>query len=114
MILAADVKLSEHESRGIAGATIVFVSLMHGLTPRLGVKIMNVVGVIKVIVLFFIIITGFVVLGGGTRVEDPGRSFRNAFKNSSSSGNQYAMALLKVMGSFAGVRPLNRQFARIR
>jgi amino acid transporter len=103
MILAADAKVSQHTSRGIAGAAMIAVSLMHGLTPRLGVKIMNIVGVMKIIILLFIVITGWVVLGGGvSHIKDPHSSFRNAFEGSATSGNQYATALFKVLSSFAG------------
>ncbi|PVH80468.1 amino acid transporter [Cadophora sp. DSE1049] len=102
MILAADTKVSEHTSRGIAGAAMVFVALMHGLTPKLGVKVMNVVGVIKIGIVVFIVVTGWVVLGGGTRIKDPHASFRNAFEGSVKTSNPYATALYKVLSSFAG------------
>lgn len=102
VILAADTKVSEHTSRGIAGAAMVFVALMHGLTPKLGVKVMNVIGVIKIGIVVFIVITRWVVLAGGTRVKDPHASFRNAFEGSARTSNPYATALYKVLSSFAG------------
>ncbi|KAH6713431.1 high affinity methionine permease [Leptodontidium sp. MPI-SDFR-AT-0119] len=103
VILAADTKVSEHTSRGIAGAAMVFVALMHGLTPKLGVKVMNVIGVIKIGIVVFIVITRWVVLAGGTRVKDPHASFRNAFEGSARTSNPYATALYKVLSSFAGI-----------
>ena len=63
---------------------------------------MNYITLIKIITLLFIVVTGWVVLGGGTRVKDPHASFRNAFAGSSHSGNQYATALFKVLNSYAG------------
>lgn len=102
MILAADTTVSEHTSRGVAGAAMVFVALMHGLTPKLGVKVMNVVGVIKIGIVVFIVVTGWAVLGGGTRIKDPHASFRNAFEGSVKTSNPYATALYKVLSSFAG------------
>lgn len=82
---------------------MIFVSLMHGLTPRLGVRVINFVGVIKVVILLFIVVTGWAVLGGGvSRIPDPGASFHNAFAGSSSHANPYATALFKVLSSFAG------------
>lgn len=64
---------------------------------------MNFFTVLKVAVLLFIVVTGWVVLGGGVaRVPDPHASFRNAFANSATSGNQYATALFKVLNSYAG------------
>ncbi|KAH9217777.1 amino acid transporter [Leptodontidium sp. 2 PMI_412] len=102
-ILAADTKVSEHTSRVIASAAIVSVALMHGLTPKLGVKVMNVVGVIKIGIgiVVFIVITGWAVLAGGTRVKDPHASFRNAFEGSARTINPYSTALYKVLSSFA-------------
>lgn len=63
MVLAADTKVSENTSRGIAAAAMVFVGLMHGLTPKIGVKAMNVVGVLKLGIVLFIVVTGWVALG---------------------------------------------------
>lgn len=48
-------------------------------------------------------ITGLVVLGGHTSVEDPKRNFRNAFEGSSSASVYGATnAFVKVMFSYAG------------
>lgn len=64
---------------------------------------MNAITGIKIIVLLFIVVTGWVVLGGGVKsVPDPHASFRNAFAGSSHSGNLYASALFKVLNSYAG------------
>ncbi|KAL2071894.1 hypothetical protein VTL71DRAFT_13129 [Oculimacula yallundae] len=102
MVLAADAKVSEGTSRGIAGAAMIFVALMHAFMPKLGVKVMNVVGVIKLVIVIFIVVAGWVVLAGGTRVQDPHASFRNAFAGSARTSNPYATALVKVLSSFAG------------
>lgn len=64
---------------------------------------MNFFTILKVALLLFIVVTGWVVLGGGvSSVEDPHASFRDAFANSATSGNQYATALFKVLNSYAG------------
>ena len=82
---------------------IVFVTLVHTFTPKVGVWMMNVLGSVKVIILLFIVVTGWAVLGGGVKaVPDPHASFRNAFSGSSTSGNLYASALFKVLNSYAG------------
>lgn len=49
-----------------------------------------------------IAITGLVVLGGHTRVEDPHVNFRNAFEGTTSNGNGLATALVKVNFAYAG------------
>jgi hypothetical protein len=64
---------------------------------------MNGIGLIKIFTLLFIVVTGWVVLGGGVkRISDPQASFRDAFNGSATSGNLYATALFKVLNSYAG------------
>ena len=64
---------------------------------------MNVLGSIKVFILVFVVITGFVVLGGHVHnIPDPHASFRHAFAGSSKSGYEYATALFKVLNAYTG------------
>lgn len=64
---------------------------------------MNTLVAIKLTILFFITITGLVVLGGGVKsVPDPHASFQNAFAGSVMSGGPYATALFKVLNSYTG------------
>ena len=49
-----------------------------------------------------ITITGWVVLGGHTRVEDPHVNFRNSFAGTTSNGNGIANALVKINFAYAG------------
>lgn len=44
----------------------------------------NAIGAVKLLTLVFLAITGLVVLGGHTSVEDPGANFRNAFEGEAS------------------------------
>lgn len=46
--------------------------------------------------------TGWVVLGGHTRVKDPHVNFRDPFEGSASNGNGLANALVKVNFAYAG------------
>lgn len=60
-------------------------------------------GVYKIILLLFIVVTGWVVLSGRvSSVKDPYASFHNSFVGSSTSSNMYATALFKVLNSYAG------------
>ncbi len=103
IVVASGRVATEWQERGIAIAVIVFVTLVHTFTPKAGVLLMNVLSSIKVIILLFIVITGWVVLGGGIKsVPDPHASFRNAFAGSVTAGNPYATALFKVLNSYAG------------
>ena len=76
--------------------------LLHSLFPKLGVKGMNGIVIIKIITISFICVTGWVVLGGGTRIEDPRASFRNSFAGTRNSGYYWANAIFDVINSYAG------------
>jgi amino acid transporter len=103
ILVAAGHTVSNWNERGIAVAVVLFVTVMHTFTPRAGVLLMNALGSIKVIVLLFVVITGFVVLGGGVKsVPDPHASFRHSFAGSVHSSGPYATALFKVLNSYAG------------
>jgi hypothetical protein len=39
---------------------------------------MNLISAVKLIILLFIVFTGFAVLGGGTRIENPRQNFNNS------------------------------------
>ncbi|KAI0685067.1 amino acid transporter [Cerioporus squamosus] len=94
-------------TRGIALGVIGFVTLLHGLTPRLGVYVMNGLSLFKIIILVFIVITGWVVLSGRTHIQDPHANFRDAFAGSSNSSNDYATATFKVLNAYAGWSNVN-------
>ncbi|KAI9687113.1 MAG: hypothetical protein M1822_002524 [Bathelium mastoideum] len=103
MVEAANREASDWEKRGIAITVIVFVTAVHTFMPKMGVRLNNLLGSLKVIILVFIIVTGWIVLGGGAkRVHNPGASFKNSFRGSATSSNLYATALFKVLNSYAG------------
>lgn len=104
MVLAANREATQWEERGIAILMLTFVTLVHTFLPKWGVRGMNGIGLIKIGTLLFVVVSGWAVLGGAfkDRVADPKASFRNAFVGSSTSSNQYATGLFKVLNSFAG------------
>ncbi|OJT07978.1 High-affinity methionine permease [Trametes pubescens] len=104
---AAGHEATRWTTRGIAVGTICFAVLLHGLTPRLGVLVMNGLSVFKVVILLFVVITGWVVLSGRTSIQDPHVNFRNAFAGSSNSSNDYATAMFKVLYSYIGWSNVN-------
>ncbi|KAM3414583.1 High-affinity methionine permease [Cercospora zeina] len=100
---AADKVATEWEKRSVALLILTFICSLHAFRPGFGVRFMNGIGVIKIIVLLFIVITGFVVLGGGIKhIPHPRASFQNSFAGTSSSGYQWSNSLFKVLNSFAG------------
>ncbi|THH03279.1 hypothetical protein EW146_g10475, partial [Bondarzewia mesenterica] len=61
----------------------------------------------KIVILLFVVITGWVVLSGRTHIEDPHANFRNAFEGSSHSSNDYATAMFKVLYAYDGWSNVN-------
>lgn len=103
MRVAAGAEESDWKERGIAIGVITFVTLLHTFTPKVGVTIQDALSTSKMMILCFIVVSGFVVLGGGVKsIPDPGASFRDPFKGSVHNSGVYATALFKVMNSFSG------------
>ncbi|KAF2158238.1 amino acid transporter [Myriangium duriaei CBS 260.36] len=103
VMVAAGRTATEWEQRGIAILVISFITLVHTFFPNIGVKGMNFLGILKIALLLFIVVTGWAILGGASsRVPDPHVNFRNAFHGSATSANLYATALFKVLNSYAG------------
>lgn len=86
--------------RGIAIGVIVFVTILHTFRPGFGVKVMNFLGIVKLGIILFIVVSGWVVLSGRVHsIKDPGASFRDSFAGSTQSSGPYATALFKVLNS---------------
>ena len=103
ILVAANHTVTEWQARGIAVGVIVFVTLVHTFIPHWGVRLMNVLGTFKIFILAFVVVTGWVVLSGRVHsIPDPHASFRNSFAGSSKSGYEYAVAMFKILYSYAG------------
>ncbi|KFY14152.1 hypothetical protein V492_02829 [Pseudogymnoascus sp. VKM F-4246] len=101
--VAAGLVASPWEQRGVAIGVLVVVTAVHTFTPKFGVWAMNALSSLKIIILLFIIVTGWVVLSGRIdSIPDPNASFRNAFADSVHSSGPYSTALFKVLNSYAG------------
>ncbi|KAG1853843.1 amino acid transporter [Suillus tomentosus] len=114
ILVAADQLVGRWNERGIALGVIFFVTLLHGLTPKTGVLIMNLLSIFKILILIFVVITGWVVLSGKTRVADPHYNFRNAFAGSSTSSSDYAAATFKILNAYAGWSNVNYVMNNVR
>ncbi|KAJ7673728.1 amino acid/polyamine transporter I [Mycena polygramma] len=93
---------TEWLTRGVAVAGYTVASALVIASTKWSLRLVNLVGFLKTITLVFISITGFVVLSGKTRVQDPHVNFHDSFKGSTSSGNAIANALVKINFAFSG------------
>lgn len=94
-------------ARGLGIICVTFAVLLHALLPKWGVRLVNVLGIFKVVVLLFIVFSGFAALAGHRRVPDP-HNFDNAFRTEEGEGYGngglygYATALLRIIYSYKG------------
>jgi amino acid transporter len=72
------------------------------INTRVSLMLSNTIGIIKLIILTFVGITGLIVLSGRTHIADPTANFRNAFAGTTSNGNGLATALVKVNYAYYG------------
>lgn len=94
-------------ARGLGIACVTFSVVLHATLPKWGVRLFNVLGVFKVVVLLFIVCSGFAALAGRRRVPNP-HNFDNAFKIEDGDGYggggayAYSNAILNVIYSYKG------------
>lgn len=63
----------------------------------------NAIGFVKIATLLFVIVTGFVVLGGNTKIENPTVNFQNSF-HGTETASAYGLtnALYRIIFSYGG------------
>ncbi|KAL4796726.1 amino acid/polyamine transporter I [Aspergillus venezuelensis] len=103
---AAQVEVDRWNQRGIGLACITAAFLIHGFALKWGLRLQNFLGVVKLIIIVFIVVTGWVALAGHTRIETP-HNFTNAFEGTTGSGYGVVMALYNVIWSFIGYSNAN-------
>lgn len=103
--------------RGIAIACITFAVALHSAAPKWGLRLVNVLGIFKVVVLVFIVFSGFAALAGRRLVDDP-HNFDDAFSQAPGLGTggvyAYATAILRVVYSYKGWENANYVVGELR
>ncbi|PLB54187.1 high affinity methionine permease [Aspergillus steynii IBT 23096] len=100
----AESEPTDWQLKGVAVASYSVAFLALAFNTKYSLHLANAIGVIKLITLIFIGITGLVVLGGNvSSIPDPKVNFRNAFEGTSDASVYGATnALVKVMFSYMG------------
>ncbi|BCR83232.1 high affinity methionine permease [Aspergillus chevalieri] len=104
---AADVEVGRWNQRGIGLACLTTAFLVHSFAVKWGLRLQNLLGVVKLVIILFVIVAGWVALAGHMHIEDPPHNFRNAFEGTTSSGYGIVMALYNVIWSFIGYSNAN-------
>lgn len=106
-------------ARGIGIACATFAVGLHAMFPKWGLRLVNVLGVFKVIILLLIVFSGFAALAGRRLVPDP-HNFDDAFTFYKGDGwggggaYAYAQALLRIIYSYKGWENANYVIGELR
>ncbi len=102
LLAAGGGEQSTWRVRGLAVGSFTVVIVLCCLNTKFSLHVSNLMGIVKLVTLAFVGITGLIVLGGHTKVPDPKTNFRDSFAQSSSNGNGLCNALVKVNFAYAG------------
>lgn len=102
VLTAADAEVTVWHYRGIAIGALTLACIIVALSTNVSLKLQNLLGIIKVVFMLFICILGWVILAGGTRVEDPHQSFRNVWEGTTTDGYNIANSIINVVFSYTG------------
>lgn len=103
---AANVEVGRWNQRGVGVACVTSAFLIHGLALKWGLRLQNLLGVIKLLILLLIVVSGFVALGGHLKIDKPD-NFSNAFKGTTGSAYGIVTALYNVIWSYIGYSNAN-------
>ncbi|KAJ5437910.1 High-affinity methionine permease [Penicillium daleae] len=110
---AAEIEVDRWNQRGIGLACLSAAFLVHSIALKWGIRLQNLLGIIKLIIILFIVVAGWVALAGHTKAETP-HNFRNAFEGTKGSGYSIVMALYNVIWSFIGYSNANYALSETR
>ncbi|KAK0723454.1 amino acid/polyamine transporter I [Lasiosphaeria miniovina] len=108
-----------YKARAIGVVCATFSVVLHAFLPKWGVRLINTLGVFKVVILLFIVFSGFAALAGHRKVDNP-HNFDNAFAIESGEGYSgggayaYSNALLNIIYSYKGWENANYVLGEIR
>ncbi|KAK4049712.1 hypothetical protein OIV83_003987 [Microbotryomycetes sp. JL201] len=104
LLNAGQLEATRWRERGIGVGVVMFALLIHAVTPKWGLRLQNALGIFKIGVLLFIVIAGFVALGGHVKAGVPEPSnFSNAFAGAGSiNASSFVNGLYSVIWSFIG------------
>ncbi|KAJ6089934.1 hypothetical protein N7467_005150 [Penicillium canescens] len=94
---------TEWKIKGTALACYSLATLSLVFNTKYAYWFSNAVGIVKICTLLFVIVTGFVVLGGNTKVENPKANFQDAWSGSATAtGYGLTTALYRIIFSYGG------------
>ncbi|KAF2018229.1 high affinity methionine permease [Aaosphaeria arxii CBS 175.79] len=103
---AAQVEVTRWNQRGVGLACITTAFIIHGTALKWGLRLQNLLGVIKLGILLLIVVSGWAALGGALKIDKP-NNFTNAFEGTTGSSYGVVMAVNNVIWSYIGYSNAN-------
>ncbi|KAJ5166930.1 uncharacterized protein N7482_005711 [Penicillium canariense] len=114
LLKTASVESTTWRLRGLAIGAVSFAVGVHSIAPRVGRKLQDVLGALKLFILLFIVCTGFAALGGHVRGDKPHNfDISTSFKGTSNNGYNIGTALLDAIFSFQGYDNVNAVLSEV-
>ncbi|KAJ9653446.1 methionine permease, partial [Neophaeococcomyces mojaviensis] len=110
---AAQVEVSRWNQRGVGLACITSAFLIHAFALKWGLRLQNLLGVIKLIIILIIVVSGWAALGGALKIEKP-HNFDNAFEGTTGSAYGVVTSLYNVIWSYIGYSNANYALSETR
>ncbi|PGH10252.1 hypothetical protein GX51_00007 [Blastomyces parvus] len=110
---AADIEVNRWNQRGIGFACITMAFLIHATAVKWGLRLQNVLGIMKVLIILIIVVGGALALGGHMKIEKP-NSFSHPFEGSILSVYGIVTALYSVIWSYIGYSNANYSLSETR
>lgn len=93
---------TDWQQRGLAVVPLFLCAGIVAANTKLALRLNSLLGFVKIIFVFFIIISGFVALSGNSKVGNTHSVFHNAWEGTTTDGNSISNAILKVVFSYGG------------
>ncbi len=104
---AANVEVDRWNQRGIGLACITVAFLIHGTALKWGIRLQNFLGVVKLIIVLIIVVSGWVALSGRLQIAEKPSNFTNAFEGTTGTAYGVVTALYNVIWSYIGYSNAN-------
>lgn len=98
----AAITPTDWQLKGVAVAAYTLAVICVVVHNKYSLWAVNIFGVFKVILLVVISITGLVILGGNTSIQDPQANFRDSFAGTTTNGNDLSNAIVNIVFSYSG------------
>ncbi|PMD33217.1 hypothetical protein L207DRAFT_498670 [Hyaloscypha variabilis F] len=113
VMYALEIDVNRWNVRTIAVGVITLLCFIHARYQKLGLRIINVLGVGKMLILVIVILSGIAGALMDTHLSTAQQNFRSLFSGSSTQPYDYATALLKILYCFRGYSTANQVLSSI-